>query len=105
MRKSLDKILPKKHLTFKIPIYQTFGEDKVSLKIFDDSQMLTSSRAATILTKTPKTEIKGGFFDETDQYLTENRADSDRTEKLSFEKLRDPVEDKEYTKMMALNLF
>ena len=73
--------------------------------MFDDSQMLVSSRGATFISKTPKSGVKGGFFDEEDQYLTENIEDSDKTEKLSFEKERDSIEDFEHTKLMALNLF
>ena len=81
--------------------------------MLEDSQIMqTSSRAATFITKTPNTLGKsGGFFDEEDDTPV-NCGDSDRTEKLSFEKEReDSLENtrqeskKEYTKLMALNLY
>jgi hypothetical protein len=85
MRKSMERILPKRPPPrLEAKLFETFGEKKVSLKMFDDSIMMNSSRAATtFLTRTPKTNAKqDGFFDDT-------KNDSDRTEKLSFDQERE----------------
>ena len=78
--------MPKQPPRLQAQLFETFGEKKMSMRMFDnDSMMLNSSRAATtVLTRTPKNDAKrGGFFDET------NNPDSDRTEKLSFEQERE----------------